>query len=120
MSDPIKPTAAQVDAVLYQMATFQDGNAQPHTIALINEMADLLQAFAAHAQQAREQALEEAVQVAREYAAYHDKHDDGLSGFDKMALGASEVADEIRALRRIDALDSFRAALTAREKGGDA
>lgn len=82
MPDPIKPTQAQVDAVLYQMATFQDGNAQPHTIALINEMADLLQAFALHAQQSREQTLEEAAKVAREYAAYHDKHDAGVSGFE--------------------------------------
>lgn len=58
--EPDEAMVERVDAILHQMATFQDGNAQPHTIALINEMADLLQDFALHAQQAREQALEDA------------------------------------------------------------
>lgn len=44
-------------------------------------------------------ALEEAAKVADEYAVFHDKHDDGLSGFGHMALGAREVADELRALK---------------------
>lgn len=44
-------------------------------------------------------ALEEAAKVADEYVAFHDKHDDGLSGFTHMALGAREVAEEIRALK---------------------
>lgn len=33
-----------------------------------------------------------------EYEAWHNKHDDGLSGFGHMALGASEVRDTIRSL----------------------
>ena len=53
------------------------------------------QAFARH----RIAALEEAAKVADEYVAFHDKHDDGLSGFTHMALGAREVAEEIRALK---------------------
>ena len=44
-------------------------------------------------------ALEEAAKVADEYVAFHDKHDDGLSGFTHMVLGAREVAEEIRALK---------------------
>lgn len=34
--------AEQAQSLLHQMATFQDGNAQQHTIALINEQADLI------------------------------------------------------------------------------
>lgn len=37
-------TTDRLAEVLHQMATFQDGNAQPHTIALINELADIAQA----------------------------------------------------------------------------
>lgn len=43
--------------------------------------------------------LDEAAKEADEYAAFHDKHDDGLSGFDYMASGAREVAENIRALK---------------------
>jgi hypothetical protein len=42
--------------------------------------------------------VEQCAKVADEYAAWHDKHDDGLSGFDKMAEGAREVAETIRNL----------------------
>lgn len=59
---------------------------------------DLLQAFARHRIAAENAALERAAKVADDYVTYHDKHDDGLSGFDKRSLGASEVAEEIRAL----------------------
>ncbi len=41
-------------------------------------------------------AMAHAAGVADEYAAWHNKMDDGLSGFDKMALGAEEVAAAIR------------------------
>lgn len=87
MPDPIKPTAADREA----LERIDDALG----FLLDNEREIVLQAFARHAQQAREQAAK----VADEYAAYHDKHDDGLSGFDKMALGAREVAEEIRALK---------------------
>lgn len=43
--------------------------------------------------------LDEAAKVADEYAVFHDKHDDGLSGFDYMASGAREVAENIRTLK---------------------
>ncbi len=46
----------------------------------------------------RRQALEEAAALATEYAQWHDKNDDGLSGFAAMSVGAEEVADRIRAL----------------------
>lgn len=59
----------------------------------------VIQAFARHRIAARDAALEEAAKVADEYAVFHDKHDDGLSGFTHMALGAREVAEEIRALK---------------------
>ena len=52
-----------------------------------------------HRVAAENAALEEAAKVADEYVAFHDKHDDGLSGFTHMALGAREVAEEIRALK---------------------
>lgn len=48
---------------------------------------------------ARREALEQAAKVADEYATWHNKSDDGLSSFDKMALGAEEVAEQIRALK---------------------
>ena len=48
--------------------------------------------------EARRQALEEAAAIATEYAQWHDKNDDGLSGFAAMSVGAEEVADRIRAL----------------------
>jgi len=34
--------------------------------------------------------MEDAAGQCREYAGWHNKMDDGLSGFDKMALGAEE------------------------------
>jgi hypothetical protein len=40
---------------------------------------------------------EQCARVAEEYRDWHTKHDDGLSGFCHMALGADEVADRIRA-----------------------
>lgn len=43
--------------------------------------------------------LDEAAKVADEYAVFHAKHDDGLSGFDYMASGAREVAENIRDLK---------------------
>ena len=74
------------------------------SVAVLVEMRELILAgradhhaepFARH----RIAALEEAAKVADEYVAFHDKHDDGLSGFTHMALGAREVAEEIRALK---------------------
>ena len=59
----------------------------------------LAEAFARHRIAAENAALERAAKVADDYVTYHDKHDDGLSGFDKMSLGASEVAEEIRAMK---------------------
>ena len=41
-------------------------------------------------------AMDEAAKVADESADWHSKNDDGLSGLDKMAEGAREVADLIR------------------------
>ena len=45
---------------------------------------------------AKAEEREECAKVADEYARFHRKHDDGLSGFDGMALGAEELADAIR------------------------
>ena len=59
----------------------------------------LLETLARHRIAAENAALERAAKVADDYVTYHDKHDDGLSGFDKMSLGASEVAEEIRAMK---------------------
>lgn len=64
------------------------------------------EAFARHRQAAYERgklegarlAIEASAGECVEYEAWHNKHDDGLSGFGHMALGASEVRDNITAL----------------------
>ena len=43
-------------------------------------------------------ALEAAADAGDKYAAWHNEHDDGLSGFGHMALAGGEIADEIRAI----------------------
>lgn len=79
----------QIDAILHQMATFQDGNAQPHTIALINEMADLLQAFAAH----RHAAFQRGVKAGLEAAA---------RGFRAAQYSPAPYTEGMAAIARID------------------
>lgn len=54
--------------------------------------------IAAEREDAARRALEAAASECEGYAAWHSQHDDGLSGFGHMALGASEIADEIRAI----------------------
>lgn len=36
-----------------------------------------------------------AIRSAMEYADWHENHDDGLSGLDKMGLGAREIAENL-------------------------
>ncbi len=43
--------------------------------------------------------LDMAADDCRTYSEWHNKMDDGLSGFDKMSLGAKECADIIRQLK---------------------
>lgn len=52
----------------------------------------------AQREDAARMALEAAADECKKYAAWHDQHDDGLSGFDYMALGGREVTDVIRAI----------------------
>lgn len=67
---------------------------------------ELAQAFARHRIAAEQRgklegarlAIEASAGECVEYEAWHNKHDDGLSGFGHMALGASEVRDNITAL----------------------
>lgn len=42
----------------------------------------------------------------RDYAAFLDKHDDGLSGFDKMAQGLREAIEAIELGEHLRAKDS--------------
>lgn len=52
-------------------------------------------AFAAHRIAAEQTTVDQIVAWLRESAAWHDKHDDGLSGFDGIRQGQSEAADAI-------------------------
>ena len=72
------------------------------SVAVLPEMRDLIRAGRAdyHAEPfARHREAERAAIVAwlRESAAWHDKHDDGLSGFDGIRQGQTEAADAIEA-----------------------
>lgn len=75
-------TTDRLDGALHQMATFQDGNAQPHTIALINELADI-----ARSQQAEIDRLREALRVCADC-------DPECAMFVEAALGPQPGKDE--------------------------
>ncbi len=55
----------------------------------------IVQAFAAHRIAAERETVERIVEWMRESAAWHEKHDDGLSGFGHISLGQTEAADAI-------------------------
>jgi len=57
----------------------------------------IVQAFARHREQAEAATVAGIVAWLRESAAWHDKNDDGLSGFDGICQGQTEAADAIEA-----------------------
>lgn len=56
---------------------------------------ELCELFAAHRIAAERETVEQIVEWLRESAAWHEKHDDGLSGFGHISLGQTEAADAI-------------------------
>lgn len=59
------------------------------------DTAPLVKLFAAHRIAAERETVERIVEWLRESAAWHEKHDDGLSGFGHISLGQTEAADAI-------------------------
>lgn len=106
MTDPITPTQADIRRATEWLDVPAD------TPARRSERDRLAVKFARHRIAAEERGarwgIEAGAGEATEYATFHNKHDDGLSGFDHMALGATEVAETIRALDPKTICDSAR------------